>query len=91
MAFSCAWAPLTTAVVPRPLQAEAPSVDFSHILVALCDSNPNLSSSSRSALVTAAALAERSAEGRLTVLLVDEQGRQVDESRMRMVQSELQK
>jgi hypothetical protein len=55
--------------------------------VAIIDSNPALSTASRSALATAAAFA---AGGKLTCLFLDDQGKEVDGSRIQMVQRQLE-
>ncbi|KAI7842234.1 hypothetical protein COHA_004147 [Chlorella ohadii] len=54
------------------------------------DSNPVLSSASRTALVTAAALATQNAS-KLTVMFVDEAGQQISEKRLQLVQGELER
>ncbi|KAL4452136.1 hypothetical protein ABPG75_007798 [Micractinium tetrahymenae] len=86
--------------VPRPvLAASAPEgngssaatfdpVKYEHILLAILDSNPVLSSASRNAVATAASLAA-SNSSKLTVMFIDEQGQQVSEKRLQLVQGEL--
>eukprot|EP00887_Chlorella_sp_A99_P007638 scaffold20.g7638.t1 len=63
-------------------------MSFDHILIALMDSNPHLSSASRSAIQTAAALATSNAS-KLTVLFMDAEGQKVDSNRVRSVQESL--
>ena len=58
---------------------------YEHILLAILDSNPLLSSASRSALQTAAGLATQNAS-KLTVMFVDEAGQKVGSQRLQMVQ-----
>jgi hypothetical protein len=65
--------------------AQADALKYDHILLAIMDSNPVLSSASRTALVTAAALATQNAS-KLTVMFVDEAGQQVSEKRLQLVQ-----
>ncbi|KAL4437465.1 hypothetical protein ABPG77_003446 [Micractinium sp. CCAP 211/92] len=63
-------------------------VKYEHILLAILDSNPLLSSASRNAVSTAAALAASNAS-KLTVMFIDEQGQQVSEKRLQLIQGEL--
>lgn len=61
--------------------------EWDHVLVAIIDSNPTLSTASRSALATAAAFAAR---GKLTCLFLDDQGKEVDGSRIQLIQRQLE-
>ena len=61
------------------------TVQYARILLAILDSNTGLSSASKSALATAAALAtEHSSQ--LTVLFVDDEGKKADSKRIPWVQ-----
>jgi hypothetical protein len=63
----------------------APS-GWDHVLVAIIDSNPALSTSSRQALASAASLASTA----LTVLFLDDEGKPIDTTRAERVQKQLQ-
>lgn len=65
----------------------APLAEWEHVLVAIIDSNPALSTASRTALATAAVLA---AKGKLTCLFLDDEGKEIDNSRIQMVQRQLE-
>lgn len=65
------------------LQVEG--LKYDHILLAILDSNPVLSTASRTALVTAATLATQHSS-KLTVVFVDEEGQKVSEKRLQLVQ-----
>ena len=62
------------------------SPGWDHVLVAIIDSNPALSTSSRQALASAASLATTA----LTVLFLDDEGKPIDTSRAQMVQKQLE-
>ncbi len=64
-----------------------PSPTWEHVLVAIVDSNPALSTASRAALVTAAQLAGK---GQLTCLFLDDEGAPIDAGRLQMVQQSLE-
>jgi hypothetical protein len=59
---------------------------WDHVLVAIVDSNPALSTSSRQALASAASLATSA----LTVLFLDDEGKPIDTARSQMVQKQLE-
>ena len=63
------------------------STGWDHVLVAIIDSNPALSTASRTALATAASLAGK---GHLTCLFLDDEGKEIDPSRTQMVQKQLE-
>ena len=75
--------PRASPLLPPLLQSEV--VKYEHIRLAILDSNPLLSSASRSALQTAAGLATQNAS-KLTVMFVDEAGQKVGSQRLQMVQ-----
>lgn len=61
---------------------------WSHVMVALVDANPSLSTASRTALQQGARLAM--GEGKLTVLILNDQGKEEDPERMTKLKSELE-
>lgn len=61
---------------------------YEHILLAILDSNPLLSSASRGALQTAATLATQHSS-KITVMFVDEAGQKVSQQRLELVQGAL--
>jgi hypothetical protein len=65
---------------------ETASSGWDHVLVAIIDSNPSLSTSSRQALASAASLATSA----LTVLFLDDEGKPIDTSRSQNVQKQLE-
>lgn len=70
------------------VQQEIGGLKYEHILLAILDSNPMLSSASRTALETAAGLASTHSS-KLTIVFVDEEGRKLDGQRLTRVQGEL--
>ena len=61
---------------------------WSHVMVALVDANPSLSTASRTALQQGARLAMGA--GKLTVLILNDQGKEEDPERMTKLKSELE-
>lgn len=78
--------PPTLAAEQNVLEGQQSS--WKHVMVALIDSNPMLGTDSRLALSTAAGLAM--AEGKLTVIFLDETPCTGNESRMTRVKNELE-
>ncbi|KAI3438045.1 hypothetical protein D9Q98_000488 [Chlorella vulgaris] len=79
-----------SATTPSPSSngAQVEGLKYDHILLAILDSNPVLSTASRTALVTAAAIATQNSS-KLTVMFVDEEGQTVSGQRLQLVQGEL--
>ena len=73
---------------PHPLHQSAEGLRYDHILLAILDSNPSLSSSSRAALATAASLAGANGS-KLSVCFIDQEGARVNGQRLEVVQGEL--
>ena len=72
----------------RRLHQSAEGLRYDHILLAILDSNPSLSSSSRAALATAASLAGANGS-KLSVCFIDQEGARVNGQRLEVVQGEL--
>ncbi len=66
------------------LQMEA-GLKYEHILLAILDSNPHLSTASRTALATAATLVVAN-KSKFTIVFVDEQGKKLNGQRLNRVQ-----
>lgn len=61
------------------------AIKYEHILLAILDSNPHLSTASRTALATAAGLAAQN-NSKLTVCFVDELGKKLNGERLTGIQ-----